>query len=231
EVQLGKLKDLRRLATILVGGDRSNIPINHPIRWAGSWHRKSTPRLCEIASTDHLDNEIDLDTALEILQKAAGNAPGLAGGPESGDQVVLNVSRKFANLPLEVLGEDIPGASPHADPDLIAAALAVIPNDDLHWNDWNYVGMATWRATKGAPEGKAASHAGSKKSQKYNAQITDERWAAYFRSPPTQLGAGTIFWLADQAAPGWRQEYEARKTVGQDTGLLNPPAEEQPPPG
>src|SRR5262249_22482809 len=141
------------------------------------------------------------------------------------------VSRKFANLPLEVLGEDIPGASPHADPDLIAAALAVIPNDDLHWNDWNYVGMATWRATKGAPEGKAAFHAWSKKSLKYNAQITDERWAAYFRSPPTQLGAGTIFWLADQAAPGWRQEYEARKTVGQDTGLLNPPAEEQPPPG
>src|SRR5262249_31617828 len=43
---LHKLKELRRLAANLVGADRSNIPINHPIRWPGSWHRKSTPRLC-----------------------------------------------------------------------------------------------------------------------------------------------------------------------------------------
>jgi hypothetical protein len=70
--KLKKLKELRKLAITLVGGDASNIPINHPIRWPGSWHRKSTPRLCEIINTDHLDNEIDLDTALEILQKAAG---------------------------------------------------------------------------------------------------------------------------------------------------------------
>jgi hypothetical protein len=68
---LGKLKELRRLATTLVGGDPTNIPINHPIRWPGSWHRKGTPRLCEIISTDHLDNEIDLDLALETLKAIA----------------------------------------------------------------------------------------------------------------------------------------------------------------
>jgi hypothetical protein len=69
--ELKKLKELRKLAHILVGGDTSNVPINHPIRWPGSWHRKSTPRPCEIVSTDHLDNEIDLDTALKVLRKAA----------------------------------------------------------------------------------------------------------------------------------------------------------------
>ena len=210
---LKKLKELPRLATTLVGGDPTNIPVNHPIRWPGSWHRKATPRLCEIISpADHLDNEIDLDIALEILQKAVGNGPlpirSSGPAPESGDGG--NVSSRFAHLPLEVLGEDIPGASLQAEPERIAAALAVIPNDNVHWNDWNNMGMATWNATSGSPEGKAAFHAWSKKSPKYNAQITDERWAAYFRSPPTRIGAGTIFWLADQA-PGWRQEYEARK--------------------
>src|SRR5215472_14244733 len=58
---IAKLKRARRIATELVGGDTSNVPACHPIRWAGSWWRKATPaRLCEIESTDHLDNELDL---------------------------------------------------------------------------------------------------------------------------------------------------------------------------
>src|SRR5262249_31533120 len=68
---LRKLKELRRLAHVLVGGDMSNVPIVHPIRWPGSWHRKSTPRLCEIVSTEHIDNEIDLDDALAKLENVA----------------------------------------------------------------------------------------------------------------------------------------------------------------
>jgi len=63
-----KLKQLRKLATALVGGDPSNIPACHPIRWPGSWQRKAKPRLCEIVSTDHLDNELDLDVALAALE-------------------------------------------------------------------------------------------------------------------------------------------------------------------
>src|SRR5262249_16868934 len=46
--QLDKLKYARDLATRLVGGDPTNTPICHPIRWPGSWHRKGEPRLCEI---------------------------------------------------------------------------------------------------------------------------------------------------------------------------------------
>jgi hypothetical protein len=58
----------RRLATELVGGDTSNIPISHPIRWPGSWHRKDEPKLCRIDSLN-ADREIELVDALEILRK------------------------------------------------------------------------------------------------------------------------------------------------------------------
>jgi hypothetical protein len=58
----------RRLATEIVGGDTSNIPISHPIRWPGSWHRKGEPKLCCIESLN-ADREIELADALEILRK------------------------------------------------------------------------------------------------------------------------------------------------------------------
>jgi hypothetical protein len=51
--------------------------------------------------------------------------------------------------------EHKPGDEPQADPAVIAAALAVIPND-VGWDDWNRVGMAVWRATGGAEPGFAA---------------------------------------------------------------------------
>src|SRR5262249_17266750 len=68
---IAKLKQLRKLATALVGGDPTNVPACHPIRWPGSWHRKAEPRLCEIEGTDHLDNELDLDVALAALEAVA----------------------------------------------------------------------------------------------------------------------------------------------------------------
>jgi RecA-family ATPase len=64
--ELIKLKYLRDVAARLVGGDPSNKPVCHPIRWPGSWHRKATPRLCEII-TANPDREIDLDAALRIF--------------------------------------------------------------------------------------------------------------------------------------------------------------------
>lgn len=67
-----RLKQARVLATVLVGGDGSNKPVVHPIRWPGSWHRKGAPRLARIVTlTDH---ELDLDDALERLGEAAAAA-------------------------------------------------------------------------------------------------------------------------------------------------------------
>ena len=67
---LAALKQARDLATRLVGGDPSNKPVCHPIRWPGSWHRKAEPRLCEIEQLN-ADVEIELEVALARLQAAA----------------------------------------------------------------------------------------------------------------------------------------------------------------
>jgi uncharacterized protein DUF3987 len=67
--QQQKLKLARRFATKLVGGDASNVPMVHPIRWPGSWHRKAQPKLCQIVSINP-DREINLDTVFDILRKA-----------------------------------------------------------------------------------------------------------------------------------------------------------------
>ena len=66
------LKEARKLATELVGGDGTNISIVHPIRWPGSWHRKGTPRLAKIVASS--DSEIDLAEAVERLRDASGTA-------------------------------------------------------------------------------------------------------------------------------------------------------------
>ncbi len=63
---LQKLKEARRLATELAGGDPSNVPMVHPIRWPGSWHRKGEPRLATIIQVDP-DREIDLVDVLDVL--------------------------------------------------------------------------------------------------------------------------------------------------------------------
>ena len=78
------LKTLRAFAAKIVGGDPSNKPIVHPIRWPGSWHRKGEPRLCEIVTLNP-DAEIDLHNAYEILSAEAaklgvGSKPNGAGG-------------------------------------------------------------------------------------------------------------------------------------------------------
>jgi len=96
------------------------------------------------------------------------------------------------------------GDRPEAEVALVAAALEVIPNDDLGWADWNRIGMATWGATKGGDEGLAAFMAWSSKSSKHNADTTAERWRHYSTSPPTTIGAGTLFYEANAADPGWR---------------------------
>jgi hypothetical protein len=70
---LVRLKRARSLVSRLVGGDTSCDPVNHPVRWPGSWHRKAEPRLCQIV-VQNADVEIELDGALEALIEAAAAA-------------------------------------------------------------------------------------------------------------------------------------------------------------
>jgi hypothetical protein len=53
---------------------RATLPINHPIRWPGSWHRKAAPTLCHIVHAEP-DREIDLNSTLETLRRAMPEAP------------------------------------------------------------------------------------------------------------------------------------------------------------
>jgi hypothetical protein len=77
----GKLKRARELAARIVGADKSSVPIVHPMRWPGSWHRKDKPRRCEIVSLNP-DQEIDLEAAIAVLEAVA---PPEAAKPERQD--------------------------------------------------------------------------------------------------------------------------------------------------
>ena len=46
--------------------------------------------------------------------------------------------------------------------------MAVVPNPDEGWEEWNRKGMALWRATEGSEDGRQIFHDWSKKSKKYD---------------------------------------------------------------
>jgi hypothetical protein len=179
---LAKLKLARMLATAIVGGDASNITAVHPIRWPGSWHCKGKPSLCRIVSL-RPKAELDLNKALAILKKAAP---------------AVTCARHTANLKAQ------------ADPDLMYAAMVVIPNNDVSRDEWNKKGMAIFRATAGDPRGLEAFEMWSKKSAKSHGGYI-ARWQHFFSSPPSRIGAGSIIYWANNTDPTWRQRHERER--------------------
>jgi len=176
-----RLREARNLATKLVGAVATAVPLVHPLRWPGSWHRKGTPRLAKVVAVS--ENEIDLTEALEILREAAGVADFGSAGVK-------------ANGKLRA-----------ADDAYVASALAVIPNGNdpkaHHWDCWNRIGMATWAATGGSEIGREAFATWSAKSSKNDPVATENRWQHYRTSPPTKAGFGTLVYLARKHSPGW----------------------------
>lgn len=122
-------------------------------------------------------------------------APELLAPPE-----VHRTPRETASAPLAD-----GGAPAQADPEEIARALADIPNT-VGWTDWNRVGMATWAATGGSAAGFDAFATWSAKNSAYDAAATRERWDNYSKSPPTQIGAGTIFYMAGRSEAAGQAE-------------------------
>ena len=107
----------------------------------------------------------------------------------------------------------------------LAAAVAAIPNDIRDYYDWKNFAMAIYSATEG--EGFEIFDDFSKRwtGGKYNAEETRKAWSQIEGSPPNRIGAGTIFYLANEASPGWRQLYEAEKMAK----FFNIWREEEPP--
>jgi hypothetical protein len=178
-----RLREARDLAATLVGGDASAKALVHPLRWPGSWHRKGEPRLARIEANP--DVEIELMDALEKLREACPQQQ-----DRPGDKQTAEALRAEDALD-------------------IAAALAVIPNNNVEWEEWNRIGMAVWAASGGRAF--PAFDAWSQKSTKHDARTTKDRWDHYETSPPDRIGAGTLFYLAKQARPDWRKPSDSNK--------------------
>ena len=196
-----RLQAAREMAASLVGADPTAAPPCHPLRWPGSWNRKGKPRLADILVCNE-GAEIDLGDAYARLEEAV-EAAGLRGAG------------------------DVPKASgaPQAPVQVIVSALAAIPNEELHWDDWTKMGLAVWRATGGSAEGLNAWADWSAKSKKHDDQACVDRWKHFAQHPPTRIGAGTIFFRA--ASYGWqRPVFAAPGGVGMDEREAPPHQEE-----
>jgi hypothetical protein len=99
-----RLKHARFLAQRLTGADATTIPLVHPLRWPGSWHRKAEPKLCRLI-VENADAELDLDEALERLEEAA-RAGGI-GKQVNGETYAFDPDRKMAQITRRILtGEE-----------------------------------------------------------------------------------------------------------------------------
>ena len=97
------------------------------------------------------------------------------------------------------------GGDGTADVDEVAAAVAVIPNPDLDWDAWCDMLMAIYRATSGSDAGlEIAKEYSSKSAKKNNDAGTEKKWRELHSSPPDEIGAGTLFFKANEVNPRWR---------------------------
>jgi hypothetical protein len=85
---------------------------------------------------------------------------------------------------------------------LVGEALKVIPTS-IQFEDRNHIGMCVWRATDANPYGFKVWSDWLKRSGKYIERKARIRWLHYFKWPPTQLDAGTLFFYAKLVEPGW----------------------------
>jgi hypothetical protein len=102
----------------------------------------------------------------------------------------------------------------------VAAALAIIPNDDVGWSEWNTVGMAAWAASSGHPAGYEAFDKWSRQCiAKYNEKDVRDTWFKRFaKSPPTSVGFGKLWYLADQESPGWLAVFDEEHLPPEEQG-------------
>jgi hypothetical protein len=91
-----------------------------------------------------------------------------------------------------------------ADIASLTLAMAMIPNDGVSWDEWNRIGMALFAAAGGTAEGFKLFDAWSRRSSKYDADATIDKWGKFSGCPPREIGAGTIFFTAEQNVPGWQ---------------------------
>jgi hypothetical protein len=104
-------------------------------------------------------------------------------------------------VPRKGESEPYEGSETEADPELVAAAVARLSNPDHDWETWNTTGMAIYASTGGSEEGFALFDTYSKKSSKYNASATREKWGKYHGCPPNAIGFDYLLARAEEEDP------------------------------
>src|SRR5262249_11688554 len=120
EAEHVRLYAARRDAALLTGADPTGKPVVHCFRWPGSVNRKNPghPVVCTIERLN-ADAEIHLDEATELLAEAVEGA-GLGNGQSrNGTGTTYHAKRELV-----------------ADIKLVASAMALIPNPDVHYGEW-----------------------------------------------------------------------------------------------
>jgi putative DNA primase/helicase len=83
--------------------------------------------------------------------------------------------------------------------DVVSALEVIPPTEDRAL--WIKVGEATFASTGGSDEGFAAWDAWSRKAKNYGG--TEKAWESFHRSPPRNIGFGTLHHHATEADPAW----------------------------
>ena len=129
---------------------------------------------------------------------------------EAAVDLLVNEHGYVRNAPDHTRAPGDPGAP--QDFAKVKAALEVIPSDDENvWFKVCCALVAAERATPGDDDWFELFDAWSQNSGKYDAEEVeakweDKSWRGY------SYTAASIYWLADQEAPGWRRTYETEKT-------------------
>jgi hypothetical protein len=75
-------------------------------------------------------------------------------------------------------------------------AMKFVPNNGTDWQQWNRLGLALYNASAGEELGLAAFYEFSLRHKRSAKRDCLQRWRDYANSPPSNIGAGTIFMLA-----------------------------------
>lgn len=170
------LRAVRMQLIALTGGDSTGGPIVHPMRWPGSWHTKGESRMCII--TENTDREISLADAVAAMAMM-GDLPNVRPvTPRDGWKTATALTA-----------------------DELTRLAGRMPNVGLSWDDWNRTGMAFFDASHGSDEGLAAFHVWSEQDSRYDEEETEARWYHWHNSPPSMLGAGTLYHTAGEVQP------------------------------
>jgi hypothetical protein len=128
---------------------------------------------------------------------ATASTPAKAGHGAAIPDDLLTLAERDAGCGVDV--EPLPSLA------LIKAALDAIPIADMTYQRWIEVGHAVHAASGGSEKGLALYDAWTRQSSDYNADGLAAKWQSFH---PHSIGAGSLFYWADEADPDWRDAIE-----------------------